>query len=295
MNTPAAEVQIDADLAARLVRDQHPDLAGSLTLVASGWDNTLYRLGDQLCLRLPRRQLAADLVLGEYRWLPAIAARVTVQVPAPLRLGTPTSYYPWHWTICRWIDGEPAAAIPAGDREAIAPALARFMNELHIPAPADAPANPVRGVPLDHRTAAVRERLSIGRLPDSDALWALWQRLLTVPRWPGPPLWLHGDPHPANILLNRAERASPRLGAVLDFGDLTGGDPATDLAAGWLLFGPRGRAEFRARLAAADPDTWQRARGWALNMGTAIATSSGDNPRMASIGTHTLTQVLLDE
>jgi hypothetical protein len=88
MNTPPAEIAIDAELAERLVREQHPDLAGGLTLVASGWDNTLYRLGDRLVLRLPRRQVAADLVLNEHRWLPAIAERISVHIPAPLRLRT---------------------------------------------------------------------------------------------------------------------------------------------------------------------------------------------------------------
>jgi aminoglycoside phosphotransferase (APT) family kinase protein len=86
-----------------------------------------------------------------------------------------------------------------------------------------------------------------------------------------------------------------RLAAVLDFGDLTGGDPATDLAAGWLLFGPSGRAAFRAHLTIADDATWQRARGWALNIGAAVAVNSADNPAMAAIGAHALAQVLLED
>ena len=294
MNTPPAEVTIDAELAARLVSEQHPDLLRGLTLVASGWDNTLYRLGDRLILRLPRRQVAAELVRGEHRWLPAIAARISVTVPAPLRLGTPTSYYPWHWTISRWIDGEAAAGLRPDERGPIAAGLAGFMNEMHVPAPPDAPRNPVRGVPLADRAPAVYERLSSRLLPDSDALSTLWERLLTVPVWSGPPLWLHGDPHPANILINRGGRTA-KLAAMLDFGDLTGGDPATDLAAGWMMFGPRARAVFRAHLDGVDAATWQRARGWALNMGTAIATRSGDNPRMAAIGAHALEQVLLED
>ena len=296
MNTPPAEVEIDARLAARLVSDQHADLAGSLTLVASGWDNTLYSLGVQLCLRLPRRRVAADLVRSEYRWLPAIADRVSVQVPAPVRLGKPTAYYPWHWTISRWIDGEPAAGLPPARRGAIAAELARFMNELHAPAPDGAPRNPVRGVPLASRAAAMRERLSSGLVPDAGALSALWERLLTVPEWPGPPHWLHGDPHPSNILVHGAADGGPaRLAAIIDFGDLAGGDPATDLAAGWMVFGPAARAVFRAHLTGVDNATWQRARGWALNMGAAIAVSSADNPAMAAIGAHALEQVLLDE
>lgn len=294
MNMPPAEVAIDAELAARLVSEQHPDLAGGLTRVASGWDNTLYRLDDRLVLRLPRRQIAADLVLNEHRWLPTIAERISVTIPAPLRLGEPTGYYPWHWTISPWIDGEPAAALPADQRGPIAADLARFMNEMHVPAPADAPLNPVRGVPLADRAPAMHERLSSGLLPDAGPLSALWEKLLAVPAWAGPPLWLHGDPHPANVLVHRGRRPA-ELAALLDFGDLTGGDPATDLAAGWMLFGPQARAVFLAHLTVVDAATWQRARGWALNMGSAIATRSGDNPRMAAIAAHALEQVLLDD
>ena len=257
METPAAEIAIDADLAARLVRAQHPDLDGPLTLVASGWDNTLYRLGDELCVRLPRRRVAADLVVNEHRWLPSIAARVRVPIPVPLRTGEPTGYYPWPWTICRWLDGEPASGLAAPDRGAIAPGLAAFLTDLHVPAPEDAPRNPVRGVPLARRTDAVRERLASALIPRSGALLALWDRLLAVPDWTGPRLWLHGDPHPANLLL-QAGGGQPRLAAVLDFGDLTGGDPASDIAAAWLVFDEPARAVFREHLTGLDPATWQR-------------------------------------
>jgi aminoglycoside phosphotransferase (APT) family kinase protein len=291
---PAAEVAIDAELVAMLVRAQHPDLDGPLTLVGSGWDNTLYRLGDELCVRLPRRRLAADLVVNEQRWLPSIAARVRVPIPVPLRTGEATGYYPWPWTICRWLAGEPASGVAAPDRGAIAPGLAAFLTDLHVPAPDDAPRNPVRGVPLARRTDAVRERLASGLIPHSGALLALWDRLLAVPDWTGPPLWLHGDPHPANLLLQTGG-GQARLAAVLDFGDLTCGDPASDIAAAWLVFDESARAVFRKHLTGLDSATWQRARGWALNIGTAIAVSSDDSPQMAAIGAHALDQVLLAE
>jgi aminoglycoside phosphotransferase (APT) family kinase protein len=193
-----------------------------------------------------------------------------------------------------WIDGEPAAALRADERDPIAADLARFMNEMHVPAPPEAPLNPVRGVPLADRAPAVQERLSGPLLPHAGQLSTLWEKLLAVPAWAGPPLWLHGDPHPANVLVNR-DRRPAQLAAVLDFGDLTGGDPATDLAAGWMLLGQRARTVFRAHLANVDAATWQRARGWALNMGSAIAARSGDNPRMAAIAAHALEQVLLED
>src|SRR5262249_58170138 len=118
MPTPPAEVRIDTDLAARLVRDQHPDLAADLRLVASGWDNTLYRLGDGLCLRLPRRQVAADLVANEHRWLPDIAARLSVPIPTPVRLRRPTRHHPRPSAITPAIAGPAAPAPPPAHRAA---------------------------------------------------------------------------------------------------------------------------------------------------------------------------------
>ena len=296
MNPPAADIALDEALVDRLVRAQHPDLAGPITLVANGWDNSIYRLGDDLCVRLPRRTVAAELVRNEQRWLPVLAERVHVPIPVPVRVGEPSPDYPWAWTIGRWFRGEAAVDVPPGYRGALAAALAEFMAELHVPAPAEAPANPVRGVPLASRTPAVHERLASGTIPQADELRAAWDRLSATPPYSGPPLWLHGDPHPANLLVEHDSRtAEARLAAVLDFGDLTAGDPATDLAAAWLVFDAEGRAAFRGHvdgLMSTDEDMWARARGWALLMGSAIVMHADLHPRLATVGRHTLDQVL---
>jgi aminoglycoside phosphotransferase (APT) family kinase protein len=54
---------------------------------------------------------------------------------------------------------------------------------------------------------------------------------MEIAGWDGPPIWLHGDLHPFNLVVNQG-----RLSAVIDFGDLCAGDPATDLAVAWMLF-----------------------------------------------------------
>jgi len=281
-----ADVFIDADLVRHVLRQQHPDLDGELTLVASGWDNAIYRLGDDLAVRLPRRRIAADLVRNEQRWLPLLAAALPVAVPAPVRAGVPSDGFPWPWSVTPWLTGAVVAGVPVASRRALAEALAAFLNALHVPAPSDAPANPVRGVPLSTRSAAMAERFATGRVPMD--LRPLWDELVAVPGWSGPPLWVHGDPHPGNLLAGPAGG----LAAVLDFGDLTAGDPATDLAAAWLVFDAPARAAFRAALGPrVDEDTWQRARGWALNIGAALAADTTGTPEMAAIAVHTLAAV----
>jgi aminoglycoside phosphotransferase (APT) family kinase protein len=289
MTAPIADIDIDRELVAGLLRAQHPDLADRpLRLVANGWDNAIFRLGDDLCVRLPRREVAVALLVNEQRWLPTLAPHLPVAVPVPARIGVPGQGYPWPWSICAWVDGEIASMVPVVERRAVAGELAEFMNRLHVPAPADAPANPVRGVPLAHRDEQIQDRLTSGKLVREDELRRLWDDLRTAPGWDGPPVWLHGDPHPANLVL-RGHPAT--LAAVLDFGDLTAGDPATDLAAAWLVFDAAGRAVFRAGIDA-DAATWRRARAWALAIGTAIAVFADIHPGLADAGEHAINQVL---
>jgi len=98
--TPRAEVEIDEGLVRVLLRRQHPDLAAlPLRPLGAGWDNAMLRLGDDRLVRLPRRREAAVLVEHEQRWLPELAARLPLAVPAPVRAGAPDLGYPWRWSM----------------------------------------------------------------------------------------------------------------------------------------------------------------------------------------------------
>ena len=298
---PSAEVVITPDLVRRLLRDQHPGLADlDLEEVGEGWDNSILRLGPDLAVRIPRRQQAAELVLNEQRWLPELAVVAGVPIPAPVHVGRPTEYFPWAWSVVPWFDGTEAGLVPIADRTPLAIDLARCLVGLHRPAPSDAPANPYRGVPLALRDASVVERLADPGIVRADEARRVWADSLAAPAWQGPPLWLHGDLHPFNILTcpgSASDGASTDavLCALIDFGDLTSGDPACDLATAWLTFDATGRAAFRAevdRLSGADAATWQRARGWALVMATAMLAHSDDDPRFAILGARAFTEIL---
>lgn len=300
MRTPPAEVAITPELVRDLLREQHPDLAElPLAVVANGWDNTILTLGGDLCVRMPRRAAAEQLVVNEQRWLPGIAERVGVPVSAPLRVGRPGPDYPWHWSVNPWFEGRTAAEAPVGERSDLVGPLALFLSRLHVPAPEDAPENPFRGVPLRVRDAKLRERLADSGIPRAAELLALWEKLVDTPEWNGPALWLHGDLHPANILVSTEARTRAEgylsLAAVLDFGDLTSGDPASDLAVAWLTFNADDRARLRAeldRLTGIDEHTWHRARAWAILYAALLAISAEEHPLLGSIGEHTITQLL---
>ena len=158
---PQAEVDIDESLVRRLLGDQNPDLADlELRELGHGWDNVMYRLGEDLTVRLPRRQFAVELLEKEQRWLSILAEGLPVRVPVPLRHGTPTSYFPWPWSIGPWLPGEMAATAEGNQSPELAQDLAEFLAALHQEAPPDAPINPLRGVPLGHRSTRFHEHLA---------------------------------------------------------------------------------------------------------------------------------------
>jgi aminoglycoside phosphotransferase (APT) family kinase protein len=290
---PPAEVTIDTALVRALLEEQHPDLAGfPLVDAGEGWDNRTFQLGEDLAVRLPRRAASAPLIEHEQRWLSIIAPHLPLPVPYPIRIGRAGCGFPWQWSVTRWLAGETALVSPLPDEHAAAADLARFLRALHRPAPLDAPRNSWRGVPLEARSALLREHVAAiaGRV-DHAAIIETWERLRATPPWTGS-VWIHGDLHPGNVLVRAG-----RLSGVLDFGDLTAGDPATDLSVAWMLLQEPARSTFRDLTCGAggwlDSDAWTRARAWALALGAAHLAHAGSNNRFAAVAAATIDEALM--
>jgi len=315
---PAAEVEVTAVLVRRLLAGQHPDLARlPVGFLANGWDNELYRVGDGLVARLPRRALGAAIIKNEQRWLPGLAPRLPLPIPYPERTGVPGCGYPYFWSVVPYLPGVPAAQASSFDATQAAAAVGGFLGALHVPAPGDAPANPFRGVPLAERAGTFAANLALltgqagqdqagqdqaGRdRVDRDTVLRVWDAALAAPGYDGPPVWLHGDLHPANILVNDGQ-----VSGVIDFGDITAGDPASDLSVAWMLLPSGCRASFWSAYAAAGAGAgrggsgvgdalWARARGWALNLAIVFLAHSDDNPVLRQVGRRTLRAVLEEQ
>lgn len=176
------------------------------------------------------------------------------------------------------------------DLSSCANVVADFLLALHQPAPPQAPRNPFRGVPLSERDAVIRERID-GLRPELDEAGPLevWGEALSASPFDRDAVWLHGDFHPANLLV-----MGGRPSGVLDFGDITSGDPATDLAIAWMLFPSGIRRRFKEAYGEEDDSIWVRARGWALAFSLAYLAHSADNETMRSIGELTVARVLED-
>jgi aminoglycoside phosphotransferase (APT) family kinase protein len=293
----ADEVDIDISLVSRLLAAQFPQWAdlAIAPVHSAGTDNALYRLGSDMVVRLPRIESATGPVDKEHRWLPRLAPHLPLAIPVPLAKGIPGEGYPWHWSVYRWLEGETATSERIADSDQAARKLAQFITALQQIDPTDGPPpgahNSFRGVPLSTRDAETRAAIAeLSGMLDTDAVTPAWDAALQAPAWPGPPVWIHGDLAPLNLLVERGE-----LSAVIDFGCLGVGDPACDLIVAWNLLSAQSRAVFRAALPL-DDATWARGRGWALSVGLiALPYYQHTNPALADISRRTIAEVLADQ
>ncbi|MFK4834453.1 aminoglycoside phosphotransferase family protein [Microbacterium sp. ZW T2_14] len=301
---PAAEIAIDSGLVRALLvaqaLDEIPDAADlPLAKIAEGWDSEVWRLGHAHAVRLPRRALAAPLVRHEQAVLPGVAEQLAptgVRVPSPVVDGVPDAGYPWPWSVVPWIEGERALDESAAARGAWAETLAHALHALHVAAPASYPLNPFRGVPLATRMGTVAENLrkleEAGTVDATDAerLKRVWRDGLAAAPWNRPPVWIHGDLHPGNLVARDGG-----LAGIIDFGDVTAGDPAYDLAVAWLAFDATGRSRF---MAAAGPHydeaVWIRAHAWAAAVAAMLLAHSDDNPDYFALGQAAAAEVIAD-
>ena len=292
----ANEVETDRQLVRRLLRAQFPQWAALPIepVPSAGTDNALYRLGDDLVVRLPRIEAATEQVSKEQRWLPRLAPHLPLAIPVPLATGMPAEGYPWHWSVYSWLEGENATLERITDPLQAATDAAQFIAALQAIDPTGGPPagshNFFRGVPLAHRDAVTREAIATlhGKI-DTRAATAAWEAALQTPLWDRPPVWVHGDLQSGNLLA-----VDGQLSAVIDFGGLGVGDPACDLLIAWNLFTPEMRAVFRATLAV-DDATWARGCGWALYFGlVALPYYEVTNPTLAAIARYAIEQVLAD-
>jgi len=251
-------------VAVRLVAGQFPQWADLpvVPVALDGWDNTTFRLGDELAVRLPSADAYVAQVEKEHRWLPILAPHLPVPIPEPVALGRPGGGFPRPWSIYRWIPGDTARVDRIANLSMFAADVARFLAALYAIDPRGGPSpgthNFFRGGPVD--TYDEQSRGSIRLLADEIDAWAataVWDAALAS-TWDRPPVWVHGDVGASNLLV-----AAGDLRAVIDFGCAAVGDPACDLVMAWTFFAGESSEAFRSRLPF-DDGTWARRRGWAL-------------------------------
>lgn len=288
---PTTEVHLDVEAVRRLVAAHFPKWRELPITEApfTGTQNTLYLLGSEFCVRLPRRTRVAARLEKEVRWLPVIGRYSRLEVPTVEAAAPPGPAYPMPWAVYRWIPAERLVAEKIADERDAALRLGAFVAQLRCIDPRNGPPSQ-QDRPMSERDRDVRSALSvIGDVVNRSAVWRAWQRLLAAPSWHGRPTWTHGDLLPPNLLLR-----NDRLVGVVDFGCAGVGDPAVDLIAAWSIFGSSARDVFRGAVGA-DDDAWARGRAFALHQAVVIAAAHHATPGpMLAVAARTAAAVIAD-
>jgi aminoglycoside phosphotransferase (APT) family kinase protein len=281
MRVHADELDVDETLVRALLAEQFPGWADlPLERAGDGTVNVIYRLGEELSVRIPRRdgpETEDDL---EFRWLPLLAPQLPVAIPRPVARGRPGAGYPWFWSVHTWLQGDlPTGPLAVADVAGLVSALQRI--ELPgAPEPAYG-----RGRPLADRDAYVRAALE---RVDAPGALELWERAVSAPGWEHEPVWVHADLDRRNVLVRDG-----RLAAVLDWGGVGVGDPAVDVMVAWKLVDAEERERFRELVGVGDA-TWLRAQGWVVSQAlSALGYYTLDtNPAIVGEATRWLAEVL---
>jgi aminoglycoside phosphotransferase (APT) family kinase protein len=271
------ELDVDEELVRRLLATVSTAYDGLplRRFEVTGSDNSLFRLGEDLLVRVPRQPGGTRTIEKEQRWLPYVAAHLPVPVPEIVAVGEPGFGYPERWSVVRYLAGERPdvprdGAAPRHELAADLAAVVRALGALAVPdeARSDDELQWYRGRPLatmdDAMQAYLRDSRPLVGHPeltvDLDEVASAWARTIGMPeaRRSVEPHWYHGDLNAENLLVRDG-----RLVAVLDFGGLSIGDPTIDLVVAWQLLDPAARATFRQALAV-DDVTWRLACGWVL-------------------------------
>lgn len=254
------------DLARKLISQQFPEYA-SLTIVdveKQGHDNRTYRLGRNMLIRMPTAANYALKVPKEQELLPKLAKRLSVSIPAPIKMGKPSTNYPYPFSIYKWLPGKSInlLTLTGHEKEQLAFDLAKFLKELQaitdVEGPGPGQHNWYRGDHVSVYDNGLREQIAaLSDVIDVTRALALWDKACAT-RWNKQPVWIHGDFAIGNILMD-----SGKLSAVIDFGGAAVGDPACDLVIAWTYLSGKARETFISEMDM-DTDTWLRARAWAL-------------------------------
>ncbi|CCH34147.1 aminoglycoside phosphotransferase family protein [Actinosynnema sp. NPDC047251] len=254
-------------------------------VTSAGTDNAMFRLGEDLVVRLPKIGWAVKGIHHEYEWIPKLAPHLPFATPEPLALGHPAAGYPWPWAVYRWLEGTNPIAnqVTHGVAEDIAE-LITALRAIRIPNPPTS----TRGKPLATRDAMTREAIAdLGGKVARKAVTEVWEKALAVPGWEGEPVWVHADLTPGNVLVRDG-----KVSAVIDFSLSGVGDPAADLGVAWNLLPAPARETFREALGD-DDATWERGRALALSIALVQLRYYWDsNPPLVANSRHVIGEIL---
>lgn len=286
---------IDENLVRELIGAQFPHWShfDLKRINSNGTDNVIFRLGNEMCARLPLIPSASEKLNKELACLPLLPD-LPLEIPTPIASGEATKAYQSPWAVYRWIEGIEVNAAGLNDMDAAAESVAEFVRALHESDASEIPSygqqNNFRGCPLKERDIPTRHAVEdLSDIYNVTELMDFWEKTLTISHWDNHLVLIHGDIHAGNLLMRNGN-----VTAVVDFGLMGIGDPAVDLIVNWSLLTKITRERFRSVLKT-DDDTWFRGRGWALSTAViALAYYRHSNHFLTKMSKRVISEVLGD-
>ncbi|OJU40926.1 MAG: hypothetical protein BGN97_07910 [Microbacterium sp. 69-10] len=260
----AAPEEITSSLVRSLVSEQFPQWSELpiRPVQVQGWDNRTFQLGDRMAVRLPSADGYVAGLVREEQTLAILGSTLPVAIPRVVATGAPSAAFDRPWSVREWIEGHTLTEVDARRREGAIGGVGDALRQLQACDTAGGPwagsASAYRGCHISAVGVEIPDRLSLLDKSQADRCRALWDAAVTTV-WTGPPVWVHGDVAPGNMLFD----SGGRLVALIDFGQTCVGDPACDLAFAWLSCSSRERDLLRERLELPE-DAWLRGGAWAL-------------------------------
>ncbi len=277
------EIEVGEERARALIDAQFPELRDtSIREVAAGWDNIVHLVDERWAFRFPRRAIAIPGVQREIEVLPRLVAHLPLPIPNPRFVGVPTDDYAWPWFGAAYLPGVELAdaGLPDERRVELGAALGEFLRALHRPALArlvgrELPVDPMRRADMGYRIPHARRRLDAviesGLWQPTDAVERLLARATGLPP-PPRTLVLHGDLHVRHVLVDENGGAT----GVIDWGDVSAGDPSADLSIAYGSLTGDARAAFIDAYGPIDGLTELRARVIATFLAAALLGYAAD-------------------
>ena len=255
---PEPDFRFDSDLVCRLIDDQFPNLRERQPeRIGVGYGVEVWRISDDLVVRLPRRTSAFIFVEREIAHLPAMPPDLPLAVPRIEAVGSASESLPGPWFVTQYLPGVSGneATLTQCARGALD--LGVTLASIHALSTHGVDNVSARGMPIDTRRSFFERELD--HLPK----WAArtsqdYFDRATLSEVEHANVFLHGDVHRSNLIVHDG-----RPTALIDFGDLGHGDRAGDLGGGIFSVGFGAHQELLRAYGSVSDATLARALGWA--------------------------------
>lgn len=257
-NIPEPDFRFNSDLVCRLIDDQYPILRErDPERVGAGYDVEVWRISNDLVVRLPRRNSAFIFVEREIEHLPSIPQDLPLAIPRIEAVGVASELLPGPWFVTQYLPGISGNVATLAECVRGAVDLGVTLASIHALSTENVGNVSARGVAIETRRSFFERELD--HLPK----WAAkisqdYFDQATLSELESAKVFLHGDVHRSNLIVHDG-----RPTALIDFGDLGYGDRAGDLGGGIFSVGYEAHQEFLMAYGSVSEATHVRALGWA--------------------------------